>query len=98
MRSDEVIAYAAERLGSDVQAAELIPTARQPEGLRVWELMTERGWFWLVEWEGVIELFRAHTFGTGRSVGAQCRSPGGAARRFLELHGGRLPSAAGRAP
>ena len=72
-------AHARERLGMEIQAASLA-RARTAENraLEIWALLTEHGWFWLVEGEGVIELFRATHHGP-LSVAA-------ATRRFLELH------------
>ena len=79
MELDEVTAYARERLGMEIQAATLLGAqpawGRRLEG---WSLMTERGWFWLVEEGSAVELFRGAP-GGARSVGL-------AVRQFLGLH------------
>jgi len=75
-----VTEHARERLGMEIQAATLLRTS--PVGDRcpdVWSLMTERGYFWLVEEAGAVELFRAT-----REGGALGHAP--AVKRFLELH------------
>ena len=79
MGLDEVTAHARERLGMEIQAvthldARLAGTQR----LEVWSLMTEHGWFWLVEEAGAVELFRSVHHGPPAVAEAT--------RRFLELH------------
>ena len=79
MELGDVTAYARERLGMEVQAATLLRT--QTAGrrrLEVWWLMTERGYFWLVEGGSEVELFRA-AHGDSRSTAV-------AVRQFLQLH------------
>ena len=76
----QVIAYAGERLGMEIQAVSLL--CARPAGSRrpeVWEVLTEHGYFWLVEAAGAAELFRATQEG-GRSSALL------AIRRFRELH------------
>ena len=79
MDVQHVAAHAHERLGMEVQAATLLRT--QTAGCRrleVWWLMTERGYFWLVEGGSEVELFRdAH--GDSRSTAV-------VVRQFLQLH------------
>ena len=79
MELGEVTTLARERLGMEIQAATLLGT--QTAGrrrLEVWWLMTERGYFWLVEGGSGVELFRdAH--GDSRSTAV-------AVRQFLQLH------------
>ncbi len=79
MDVQHVTAYARERLGMEIQAvthlgARLAGTQR----LEVWSLMTEHGWFWLVEGAGAVELFRSVHHGPPAVAEAT--------RRFLELH------------
>ena len=79
MELGDVTAYARERLGMEVQAATLLRTqTAECRRLEVWWLMTERGYFWLVEGGSGVELFRdAH--GDSRSTAV-------AVRQFLQLH------------
>ena len=79
MGLDEVTAFARERLGMELQSvtrlgARLAGTRR----LEVWSLMTEHGWFWLVDGADQVELLRATRGGLG-AIDA-------ATQRFLELH------------
>jgi hypothetical protein len=93
MDAEQVTGYAAERLGMEIQATTLLRA--QPAGGRapeVWEVMTEHGWFWLVESNGEVELLRATDEGF--------RAPVVAEHQFLELHPERRlgPAAPGRPP
>ena len=87
MESHEVAAHVRERLGMDVQAASLMRArARGVPMPRVWAVMTEHGYFWLVEDDGLVELFRAVSArGVTAAVGG-CATAAEAGRRFLELH------------
>ena len=79
MGLDEVTAHAHERLGMEIQAVTLLGARLAgPRRLEVWSLMTEHGWFWLVEGAGAVELFRSVHHGPPAVAEA--------ARRFLELH------------
>ena len=79
MELGDVTAYARERLGMEVQAATLLRTqTAECRRLEVWWLMTERGYFWLVEGGSEVELFRA-AHGDSRSTAV-------AVRQFLQLH------------
>ena len=79
MDVQHVTAFARERLGMEIQGASLAPSrAADNRALEVWALLTEHGWFWLVEGEGAIELFRATHYGPPSAAEAT--------RRFLELH------------
>ena len=80
-------AYVREHLGMDAQAITRFGrpgrVARAPV---VWHVVTVAGTLWLVERDGVAELFLATPLaGASRSV-ARYRFAGQAARRFLELH------------
>ena len=79
MEPHAVAAHARERLGMEPQATTLLgaQSVGRPR-LEVWSLMTEHGWFWLVEEGGAVELFRGFPGGI--------KSADVAARQFLELH------------
>jgi hypothetical protein len=95
---DEVAAYVRDRLGMDPQA---VARARRgvPAGWagRVWDVMTERGNFWLVEDGAAVELFLAFAPTGPTSPTARYPTPARAVARFLELHPAD-PDAATRAP
>ena len=86
MQALDLAAHAGERLGTDVQAVSLVRRGRRGRGApRVWEMMTENGFFWLVERAGTVEMFRA-ALTPGSRGAAACASPREAIRRFLDLH------------
>ena len=79
MELGDVTAYARERLGMEVQAATLLRTqTAECRRLEVWWLMTERGYFWLVEGGSAVELFHASPLGARSAVVA--------VQQFLQLH------------
>jgi hypothetical protein len=57
VRSHEVEALAGERLGTEIQAVELLRAAGAA-GLDIWAVLTEHGTFWLVEGPAGAELLR----------------------------------------
>ena len=87
MQVAELVRHARERLGMEVQALTPAPPAlRDPRTPRVWEMLTEGGYFWLAERDDSVEIFRALAFPTRRRSRGDCRSPAQAARQFIALH------------
>jgi hypothetical protein len=86
MSHDQLAAYAEERLGMSVQAITLARPCPPGQGPEVWEVMTELGYFWLVEQDGATELFRAGLLLGRQARHLSCNSPAAAARLFKELH------------
>jgi hypothetical protein len=82
-----IAAHARERLGMEIQAISRVGHGeRGRDAPRVWEVMTEHGYFWLVEWADEVELFRAALTARSRAQAGPRVSPTEAARRFMELH------------
>ncbi|MCC6174870.1 MAG: hypothetical protein IT305_06170 [Chloroflexi bacterium] len=94
MRVDRLERHASERLGMTVLAITPVPIGvqqaagdQQPLTAQVWEVLTEWGFFWLVERRGVVELFRAASLHSRRGAAPErCPTPLAALRRFQSLH------------
>jgi hypothetical protein len=91
MDAQQVAEHARERLGTEIQAvtrARAAPASSQPP--KAWSVLTEHGYFWLVEQDGEVELFRM----THEHRALSARQ---AVERFLNLHPEwRAPSPADR--
>ena len=87
MQPEEVAARVRELIGMDIQAVGLVRTRTRGEPApRVWTVMTEHGYFWLVEDGVATEVFRAVQQRSMPASAAACHSAVEAARRFLDLH------------
>ena len=87
MQPDEVAARVRELIGMDIQAVGLVKTRTRGEPApRVWTVMTEHGYFWLVEDGVTTEVFRAVQQRSMPASASACHSAAEAARRFIDLH------------
>ena len=93
MEPEEVAARVRELIGMDVQAVGLVRArARGEPAPRVWTVMTEHGYFWLVEDGTVTEVFRAVQQRSAPASASACHSAAEAARRFIDLHPRAAPA------
>ena len=87
MEPEEVAARVRELIGMDIQAVGLVRARTRGEPApRVWTVMTEHGYFWLVEDGAATEVFRAVQQRSMPASPSACHSAAEAARRFVDLH------------
>ncbi len=93
MEPEEVAAHVRELIGMDIQAVGLVRARTRGEPApRVWTVMTEHGYFWLVEDGEASELLRAVQQRSTPASASACHSAAEAARRFIDLHPRATPA------